>query len=65
MAITVGVAGSRITANAAAVATAMASGTTTAEVQALGKVLTLLADRPSVLFQVLSLVNDKQLTEKK
>lgn len=65
MAITVGVAGSRITANAATVATAMGGGTTAAEVQALGKVLSTLADRPSVLFQVLRLVNDKQLTEKK
>ena len=65
MAINVGIAGSRITANAAAVATAMASGTTTAEVQAIGKLLSTLADRPDRLMNVLSLVNDKQLTEKR
>jgi len=66
MAITVGVAGSRITANAAAVATAMASGTTTAEVRALGKLLSVLADRPSAsLWTAMRLNEDKQLTEKK
>ncbi len=65
MAINVGTAGSRITANAAAVATAMASGTTTAEVQALGKMLTILSNRPDALMSILALTNDKQLTEKR
>ena len=65
MAISVDTAGARITANAAAVATAMASGTTTAEVQALGKMLTVLANRPDALMNVLALTNDKQLTEKR
>ncbi len=65
MAINVGTAGSRITANAAAVATAMGSGTSTAEAQALGKVLSTLADRPDALFRILRLVDDKQMTEKK
>ncbi len=65
MTIHVGQAGSRITANAAAVAVAMGSGTTTAEAQALGKVLSTLADRPDALFRVLTLVNDKQMTEKR
>lgn len=66
MAITVGVAATRITANAATVATAMAGGTTTAEVQALGKLLATLADRPSAsLWAAMHLNQDKQLTEKK
>ncbi len=65
MAISVGTAGSRITANAAAVATAMGSGTTTAEVQALGAVLTALSDRPDAFHTIARLVNNKQLTEKR
>ena len=65
MAIHVGTAGSRITANAAAVATAMASGTTTAEVQAIGKLLTTLSNRPDALVNILGLIGDKQLTEKR
>lgn len=66
MAITLGVAATRITANAAAVATAMASGTTAAEAQALGKLLATLADRPSgSVWTAMRLNEDKQLTEKK
>ncbi len=65
MTINIDQAGTRVTANAAAVAVAMGSGTTTAEAQALGKVLSTLAVRPDALSTVLSLVNDKQMTEKR
>lgn len=40
--------GAKVTANAAAVATAMAGGTTTAEAQALGALLTILGARPDL-----------------
>lgn len=46
MAISMTNAGSRITANAANVATQMGGGTTTAEAQMIGALLTVLAQRP-------------------
>ncbi len=55
MAIPVSTAGSRITANAAAVATAMAGGTTTAEAAALGAFLTALATRNDLVFPAMHL----------
>lgn len=63
MAITTTVAGSRITANAAAVATAMGDGTTTAEAQALGAFLSAAALKPGLLIEILRLINNTQLTE--
>ncbi len=63
MAISVSTAGSRITANAAAVATAMAGGTTTAEVQALGAFLTAISSQPGQLISALRLINNTNLTE--
>lgn len=48
--------GSRCTANAAAVATALAGGTTTAEAQALGALLTILALRPDLCQSPLALL---------
>lgn len=63
---TLALAGSRITANAAAVATAMAGGTTTAEAQALGKVLSVMALFPAeaqpLLSRALSTPIDTNLT---
>jgi hypothetical protein len=49
MAITFTNAGARITANAAAIATAMGGGTTTAEVQALGALLTAMSNNLPVM----------------
>jgi hypothetical protein len=63
MAITVTVAGSRITANAAAVATAMAGGTSTAEAQALGAFLSACALKPGLFIEIVRLINNTQLTE--
>lgn len=63
MAISVGTAGSRITANAAAVATAMAGGTSTAEAQALGAFLTAIAAQEGQLLSALRLINNTNLTE--
>ena len=63
MAIQVGTAGSRITTNAAAVATAMAGGTSTAEAQALGAFLTACALKPGLFIEIVRLINNKELTE--
>ncbi len=63
MAIQVGTAGTRIIANAAAVATAMGGGTTAAEVQALGAFLVAAGLRPATNHQLLVLLNNKELTE--
>ena len=65
MAISIATAATRITAAASNVATQMGGGTTAAEVQAIGKLLAVLADRPDRLMGLLALVNDKQLTEKR
>jgi hypothetical protein len=46
-------AGSRITANAAAVATAMGGGTSTAEAQALGALLTAMSNRFPVMMEAI------------
>ena len=63
MAIQVGTAGSRITTNAAAVATAMSGGTTTAEVQAIGAFLSACALKPGLFIEIVRLINNVQLTE--
>lgn len=62
MAISVTTAASRITANAAAVATAMAGGTTTAEATGLGLVLTALSKRPDIMDMVIALAFSTQVT---
>lgn len=56
MAISLTTAGSRITANAAAVATAMAGGTSTAEATAIGALLTILAARNDLSYPPLELM---------
>lgn len=58
MAISMTTAGSRVTANAAAVATAMAGGTSTAEAQMLGALLTVLGQRPDLATPPQALVAD-------
>lgn len=63
MAIPFSSAGSRITAQAAAVATAMASATTTAEAQAIGAFLTACGQYPNLSVEILRLINNVQLTE--
>jgi len=65
MAISVSTAGSRITTNAAAVATAMGGATTTAEAQALGAFLTAAGDKPGLFIEIVRLINNKELTEKR
>lgn len=55
--ITLTNAGSRITANAANVATQMGGGTTTAEAQAIGAFLTLLAGRNDLAQNVIQLMS--------
>jgi len=55
MAINFTNAGSRITANAAAVATAMGGGTTTAEAQALGALLTTLSKNGAEMINTIKL----------
>lgn len=62
MAIPVSTAVTRITANAASVATSMASGTTTAEATAVATVLNVLVKRPDLMAQVLKLANTNDLT---
>ncbi len=64
MAISLTTAGSRITAAAANVATQMGGGTTTAEVQAIGALLSAAGERPGEIHSLLRLLNNKQLTEK-
>jgi len=58
MAITMTQAGSRITANAANVATQMGGGTSTADAQALGALLTVLGTRPDLAQPPQALVSD-------
>ena len=53
MAISFTNAGARITANAAAVATAMGGGSATAEAQALGALLTAMSNRPHVMHEAI------------
>jgi hypothetical protein len=65
MAFSVSTAGSRITAQAAAVATAMAATTTTAEAQAIGAFLTACGDKPGLFIEIVRLINNKELTEKR
>lgn len=62
MAISVSTAASRMAATAAAVATAMNSGTTTAEVTGLALVLQALSKRPDVMDMVIGLAFGQQKT---
>jgi hypothetical protein len=58
MAITMTAAGTRITANAAAIAGNMAGGTSTADVQAIGALCTVLGLRPDLANPTQMLVSD-------
>ncbi len=63
MAISFSTASSRLAANAAAVATAMAGGTTAAEVTALSQFLAAAGLKPGLSVEILRLINNVQLTE--
>jgi hypothetical protein len=62
MAISVTDAGSRITANAANVATQMGGGTTTAEATAIGALLTALSSRQDLMNHIIKLANTTDAT---
>ena len=63
MALSLGTAGSRLTANAAAVATAMGGGTSTLEVRAIAAFLSACDAQPSRVWATLRLLGNSQLTE--
>ena len=65
MAISLDTIATRLNANAAAVATAMASGTTTAEVQGLAELIKTLSLRNDIAFSVMKVADQTKIKETK